>query len=501
MDFHLRRAQILASLPRIGNRRRGTGAIPLSPDSRLKTMASFVPIETEVPSPQADLSKFVKDAYDQGVKDACVAYSIAGMQSTFQAIRNSKWLTFDAEALYCDNGGIGTNGISTLEALAWDKTNGLTDSTSKSTDKIVDFGFADPTTVDGISSIKSAISAKHPCVLALLLPSDFNDHFGGSGDCKGTITSDYHQVCPVGYDEERLTFLNSWGKSWGKNGIGTIAWSFLKDPSQAGSAYAYTVTYDPQPNAKPFYLKDWTDSAVVPPMKVGWSDKIEAALKVHRWLWIIPAVFALGVIGFLVNYHSQLFAKDTLRTWIAVAIALAVLVGANRAVFAPGPGNSDPTFVRYVIAFNAVIFIVVGLGILVIFIRDWGTPFFIAGASLLTGGFFGLLFGYPSGVAQQASTQTDPTKAGAVQGRIQNKNLLAESASTLGKLLTGFTLAKAQNVVPWLKGVCTSIDPAFAQSPHQGKLIASGVLAYFFATGFLSGLFLPSYFMSGKFGE
>ena len=259
MDFHLERAKIVAGLPPLKRRRRGTGAVSLSPDTQLLAMSSFAKIQAAVPAVSADLSVNVKEAYDQGTEDSCVAFSIAGMQSIFEQILNNQWLTFDAEELYKDNGGTGGNGISVKAALSWDQTTGLKDLANGQRYKIQNSAFADPMTAEGIDAIKSAITASCPCVLALLLPSDFDDQFGKSGDCNGTVTSDYHQICVIGYDADRFTFLNSWGNLWGKKGMGTIAWNFLQLPEQTGSVYAYTTTDTGQPGAKPFLLKAWTD--------------------------------------------------------------------------------------------------------------------------------------------------------------------------------------------------------------------------------------------------
>ena len=81
------------------------------------------------------------------------------------------------------------------------------------------------------------------------------------------------------------------------------------------------------------------------------------------------------------------------RAALVFVFAGCVLYGANEAVFTESAGNSDPLFVRYVIAYNSVMFIVVGLTALVLLCPMWEIPFLISGACLLVGGFFGLLFG------------------------------------------------------------------------------------------------------------
>ncbi len=400
-DFHLARAQVVSGLPRLKNRTKGTGAITLNPDSRLIAMASLSQLQGTTPAPSTSLAGYAKTVYDQGGAESCVAYSIAGMQSIFEQILRSQTIKFDADELYHAVGGSGSSGVSAPDALWWDESTGLQDIATGQRYKIKAFAFADPTSDAGIATIKTAISANCPCVLALLLPSDFADQVNGSGDCNGTVTSDYHQVCVIGYTEDRVIFLNSYGDTWGNKGIGTIPWSFLKDPAQSGSVFAYTISDTGQPGAKQFFLRAW--SAPVVENTPSLLDRLRS-LKLPTAVWVLFILVGIAlVITFFVIYRSELFASGNLRPWIVSILSFAVLASANRAIFAPGPGNVDPTFVRYVIAFNSVLFIVIGLAALVITCSNWGTPFFIAGACILTGGFLGLLFGYPSGIAQRTS--------------------------------------------------------------------------------------------------
>ena len=130
----------------------------------------------------------------------------------------------------------------------------------------------------------------------------------------------------------------------------------------------------------------------------------------------------------------------------------------------------------------------------------------------MIGGFFGLLFGYPQGVAQQtAQAAASQASAGAsgpprssaeqeAQTTNHGKTLLADSAATLGKVITGFTLAKLDSANKYFEGLCRGVGPALGAADFSNSHILAGVIiAYFLATGFLSGLFLPSYFMSDQF--
>jgi hypothetical protein len=269
------------------------------------------------------------------------------------------------------------------------------------------------------------------------------------------------------------------------------------------------------------------------------------------------------------------FMVNVLRILVAFAVASFVIWFAYGQIFPkrkPGSGASeggggsalaanatgDFWSVPYAIAFDAIVFSVAGLAVAVAAAPQWQTALLLSGTCLLIGAFFGLLFGYPQGVAQSATTRSSPapvlpaespaaekgstvengataenaatagdsanagkaTAAGnggaaatdlpgakttgnrAAQQAMPQKNLIAESASTLGKVLAGFTLAKAEPLIRHFHYLCNIVGPALGlqNSPDAGFVLAGAIILYFFATGFFSGLLLPSYFMSGKFG-
>jgi hypothetical protein len=267
---------------------------------------------------------------------------------------------------------------------------------------------------------------------------------------------------------------------------------------------------------------------------------------------------------------------NVLRILVAFAVASFVIWFAYGQIFPkrkPGSGageagggsalaaNATGDFwsVPYAIAFDAIVFSVAGLAVAVAAAPQWQTALLLSGTCLLIGAFFGLLFGYPQGVAQSATTRSAPAAAlpaenpaaekgtaveagsttaenaatagdGVAAGKataaanggaaatdlpeakiagnrpaqqaMPQKNLIAESASTLGKVLAGFTLAKAEPLIRHFHYLCNIVGPALGlqNSPDAGFVLAGAIILYFFATGFFSGLLLPSYFMSGKFG-
>ena len=254
-------------------------------------------------------------------------------------------------------------------------------------------------------------------------------------------------------------------------------------------------------------------------------------------------LIAFGSIALLLAaiYHVRLGIGLNLKTILVLlaAIVIIYLVGSrflNRTL-APGEDGT-----RYVVAFDAFVFVVAGVIAAVLTCQEWETAFLLGGTSLLGGGFFGLLFGYPQGVAeQQASRSTQPgpnvraaaapavtgvpgtpaadgggtpVAAGtgnpapppvataeapaAVQSR-HEKNLVAESAVTLGKVIAGFSLAKIGPALKFFDYACSSIGPALgAHQQNTSNIVAGLIISYFGATGFLSGLFLPSYFMKDQ---
>jgi hypothetical protein len=226
---------------------------------------------------------------------------------------------------------------------------------------------------------------------------------------------------------------------------------------------------------------------------------------------------AFGAAGSVIWFaHNKLFPKSSSPGEAAVA---------NQA---PGIDVDDasvkPSSVRNAIAFDSIIFTLLGLATAVAAAPQWETALLLSGTCLLIGAFFGLLFGYPQGVAtSQPSHDTGPSDQTKQQGAplqqdtiqqktparttqippqsMPQKNLIAESASTLGKVIAGFTLAKAGPLIQHFQRICHTVAPALChQSSDGGIVLAGAIILYFFATGFFSGLLLPSYFMSGKFG-
>ncbi len=226
------------------------------------------------------------------------------------------------------------------------------------------------------------------------------------------------------------------------------------------------------------------------------AGKMGAAAKAVKYA--IPGALVLTVLVVAVVYRTELGIAKSPRVLLVAALAALILYGANRAIIRTSSGNED---VRYVIAYNCVIFIVVGLAGAILSCTEWTVALLLCGSSMLTGGFFGLLFGYPQGVAQQSGAQANnlPNQSGGSQPA-SKKNLVAESAETLGKVIAGFTLAKAGRVTADFASLCHTVSPALGVQDATVAYVLAGVtIVYFFAVGFFSGLLLPAYFMSDQF--
>ena len=218
---------------------------------------------------------------------------------------------------------------------------------------------------------------------------------------------------------------------------------------------------------------------------------------------LLCVVVAIALIAWWHATHSV----SASRALAAFSVAGIVILLAHGAFF-PATANEsraadDPTVVRRAIAYDSVVFTITGFAAAVAATPLWQTTLLLGGACLLIGAFFGLLFGYPQGVAQAGgkpgpSGQLDP----AAQPSAPQRNLIAESASTLGKVIAGFTLAKVGSLVQQFQRLCDVVAPALGpQGPSGNTVLAGAIIVYFFSVGFFSGLLLPTYFMSGKFGS
>lgn len=222
--------------------------------------------------------------------------------------------------------------------------------------------------------------------------------------------------------------------------------------------------------------------------------------------WLALCVVLVFIV-LVVVFHNNLATPSVFRESFVLTLAAVLLYTANRTFLPKSENPDDLNGVRFVIAFDSVVFIIVGLAAAILACKNWAGALLLCGSCLLTGGFFGLLFGYPQGVAQQTQSPRPEGRQSPEPGQTnlqmpnRDKTLLAESAVTLGKVLAGFTLAKISDVSGYYWHLCGVMGPLLgAQEQTPPQALAAVIMAYFLATGFFSGLLLPPYFMGDKIG-
>lgn len=80
-----------------------------------------------------------------------------------------------------------------------------------------------------------------PC-LALQIDRSFEDYAGGRWDGPEAPIVGGHYVCAVGYGEDHVWLVNSWGTGWGLGGLARIADRVLDDPFVCSDLLVPTVT-------------------------------------------------------------------------------------------------------------------------------------------------------------------------------------------------------------------------------------------------------------------
>ena len=219
----------------------GTGAIYETPDPRNYRMECVADVQAQLvvgyPDSDEHLLEHVKHIYSQGASPSCVWHAISGQQTINEHIeRRGELLIFDAMAMHNATGDP-NQGRYTGDMLTIAQNQGTKLAASSKRYKIGSYAFAPKDSPQNWeATIKAAVAAGHPCGLALLLPSNFSWESSGS-----IVPNSYHETMIVGYRPAFL-LLNSWGSSWGKNGLGWVPISFLTQSSyQSGYVFANLI--------------------------------------------------------------------------------------------------------------------------------------------------------------------------------------------------------------------------------------------------------------------
>jgi hypothetical protein len=216
-----------------------TGARPHVPsalDYQMERLPGVVAVSA--PPPSYDLMGYEEGTYDQGAIPCCVLASIALMKSLFDAIDRDRWEWFDFLAAYHAVGGNDHEGVETRTALQYAQEVGLQVTGKAERHRIGSYAFAPRDSPENFAStLKRALWAKHPFVIACRLPAEFG------WISSGPRTPAYHQMVGIGYNREgNLIVANSW-PNWGYRGFGQLSWEYLvADGFQGGDCYAWTAT-------------------------------------------------------------------------------------------------------------------------------------------------------------------------------------------------------------------------------------------------------------------
>lgn len=293
---------------------RGTGAQFLEPspkDYRLEAVPEVKAVLDVGAPPSAELSQWIGGVYNQGALPSCVAHSTCGMKSIEDNIEHRSWFTYDAVGLYQANGGTGANGVDTRQVLQYALDTGCLNQGNGKRYKIGSYAFAPRSPGQFEETIKAAIAASRPCVVALLLPQNFG------AESSGNPTQAYHQVVIYGYDATWAYILNSWGPAWANGGRGKVRWDYLTQQNFLnGYNYAFAVVDaldegSPSPQPEPQPSPDFTTEMIRLVQQVRAQNGLPA-LNVHPALMKAAGDYAKEM-GVTANYAHN--SKDGSTPW------------------------------------------------------------------------------------------------------------------------------------------------------------------------------------------
>ena len=161
-------------------------------------------------------------------------------------------------------------------------------------------------------------------------------------------------------------------------------------------------------------------------------------------------------------------------------------------VAVPPPDPTEDKIVKPAIAFNLLIFMVLGFAATVAATRDWPTASIWSAGMLLLGGVVGLVFSLPVSVSTMAPPKQSEAGALSQASPVASRTVLTQIAGAVVAALSGAILVNLRDLFNLFKTGAHTL----AHDLNGGTVsLSAGLIAYFLALGFIAGLVLPQYFL------
>jgi hypothetical protein len=224
----------------------------MDPADYLKLIEAFAPSMGDL-APSVDLSADFPAVGDQGQQGSCVAWAVGYGFKSFQEHEERSWSYATKEHLFspafifnhfkkgkCGGGVyvsdafelVSAQGIAPLSLMPYSESDCSEVPSAAAKAAAKEFSVHSVKRVPkDIVEIKGLLATRSPIVVGLSIDSSF-DYLKGQqvwyGPKSGAATGG-HAMVIVGYDDARqaVRLYNSWGKSWGDNGLGWVSYPAL----------------------------------------------------------------------------------------------------------------------------------------------------------------------------------------------------------------------------------------------------------------------------------
>lgn len=181
----------------------------------------------------------IPDVRDQGTVNSCVAFAITNILQIFNQIETGKRSRFSAGYVYgkCRDENDRYQGMDIRTALDYlIKTGSCPEDDFPENIEV-------PEIMEKVRNRPDLDEKAHPYNIKAYEVYTWASEERRNRDIKAALyqyktpilaNTEYfgarHAICIIGWDDhaEKYTILNSWGKSWGKNGIGTVPYSEIE---------------------------------------------------------------------------------------------------------------------------------------------------------------------------------------------------------------------------------------------------------------------------------